>query len=352
MNNRIFLSVWILLLILLLVLSGCSAQKGPERLFIMSWNVQNLFDDIDNGTEYREFDPENGTWTYDDFTRKAAALADVIAAAVPGGPDIIIFQEVENENALLHLNDNYLKSCGYQYNLFLPTEDSAVGCAVLSRIPVVQASSHGVNALGEDAGRNISAVHLYSSVINFNMHLFVNHWKSKLGGAAETEFRRKAASSRLNQLMNAAAGEDAGALLLAAGDFNESHDEFVRNSGAYTTAIMPADDPLSADEPAALLYTRSPEDLCSRSGRQIFYSPWDDSTLPGSYFYNNEWQTIDNFFLGEGFFNGSGWEYDCFWVAATAFNTTESGLPLEWSVSRAAGCSDHLPVIIELIRCE
>jgi len=57
---------------LLFILAACSpgcTLQGAERsdiLVIMSWNVENLFDGIDNGTEYQEFDPGEGSW--DDVT--------------------------------------------------------------------------------------------------------------------------------------------------------------------------------------------------------------------------------------------------------------------------------------------
>ena len=76
------------------------ALDRAAALTIMSYNVENLFDDVRDGTEYREFDPGRGAWNTESFQLRIKALSEVVRKAVPGGPDILLLQEVENENAL------------------------------------------------------------------------------------------------------------------------------------------------------------------------------------------------------------------------------------------------------------
>ncbi|MDC7226551.1 MAG: endonuclease/exonuclease/phosphatase family protein [Spirochaetales bacterium] len=318
--------ILIIIIISATLVSGCGSGETDGHLIIMSWNVQNLFDDVDNGTEYREFDPGQGVWNYDRFHRKALALADVITAAVPGGPDIVILQEVENENALTHLNEYCLKSSGYQHSIFFPTENSAVGTAVLSRCVINSANSHAVNASGIVKGRNISVVQLSLPESGEELSIFINHWKSKLGGAEETEPYRIAAAELLAGLMAEESGDSG--FVLAAGDFNESHNESLRVDGAYPTAL--ADGFLCAE------------------GAPELYNPWTDAGVPGSYYYDGTWQTIDQFFLSFDFFEGGGWEYDGFETAVLGFNSTDGGFPLGWQSSSGTGCSDHFPILLKL----
>ena len=313
------------------ILYGCSAAEGTDKLFVMSWNVQNLFDDIDNGTEYYEFDPGAGDWNYDSFSRKASAVADVISASVSGGPDIIVMQEIENENALKYLNENCLKASCYTYSLFFPTEDSAVGTAVLSRFPIEAANSHAVNFGGKPAGRNISDFIVSIPGDAEPLVIIINHWKSKLGGAEETEGSRIEAARLLSELIRIRLEEHSGAVL-AAGDFNESHDEFERIGGLYATAM--ANGGLAGAEELEL------------------YNPWDDAACEGSYYYDNRWETIDQFFLSEGFFDGAGWDYSSFSIAAVDFNSTVDGKPLGWRSSTNTGASDHFPILLELKKAE
>jgi endonuclease/exonuclease/phosphatase family metal-dependent hydrolase len=331
-----------------LFLSGCGAgEADASRLVIMSWNVQNLFDDIDNGTEYREYDPANGEWTYDSFSRKAAALADVITAAVPGGPDIVLLQEIENDNALKHLNEEALKASGYKFRLFFQTDNSAIGCGVLSRLPISAAYNHAVNYGGQLTGRNISELHFVLEAEAEDLCIFLNHWKSKLGGAEETEPSRIAAAMMLCRLMREAAILHPGAPVMAAGDFNESYDEFARVRGQYLTAIISGEQK-SADNSAVLHCL--PVDELLLDPDSGFYNPWSEASCKGSYFYKGGWETIDQFFLNSGFFNGNGWDYAGFETVVLDFNSTAEGLPLQWQNLSGYGCSDHFPIILELKR--
>ncbi len=334
----------------------CSCESGnseDESFIIMSWNVQNLFDDVDNGTEYREYDPANGEWDYDDFSRKVEALAEVIIAAAAGGPDIVLLQEVENENALVHLNDNYLKDCDYTYSLFLPTAESAIGCGVLSRLPISGVSSHSVMLDGKAMGRNISAVDFAMDDNSTAFRVFVNHWKSKLGGAEETEPARLAAAEMLGGLMKKSVEKNAALAVIAAGDFNESHDEFRRTEGSYPTALCPVSalPPDGVESALGLLYSSDPDDVAVNPGT-VFFNPWSSSEFFGSYFYSGCWETIDQFFCTAALFDGTGWEYSGFSVAVTGFNSTSEGYPLEWRTSSSDGYSDHYPVLLELKRAE
>ncbi len=320
----------VILFFAVLLCFGCSSgHYGGEGFVIMSWNVQNFFDDVDNGTEYREFDPSEGGWSLDCFNSKAAVLSDVIKASVRGAPDILLMQEVENENALRYLNDNYLKTCRYDYLLFLPTENSAVGCAVLSRIPILSVKNHSVTLGGSQAGRNISELHFSAGDGAMGLVVFVNHWKSKIGGAEATEPARIAAAELLSNLMFIASEASSEAAVIAAGDFNESHDESVRTGGEYPSAISLA------------------EGGCIIGGR-FYFNPWVSFGSGGSYFYDDHWETLDQFFLSSELFDEKGWEYSGFSTVVTELNSTGDGRPYGWVNGSSEGCSDHFPVILTL----
>ncbi len=83
------------LLVFLLFTLSCT-----NGITVMSYNVENLFDDVDDGTEFRDYDPEKGKWDAEAFALRVDTIAEVVRKAVPGGPDILLLQEVENENAL------------------------------------------------------------------------------------------------------------------------------------------------------------------------------------------------------------------------------------------------------------
>ncbi|MDC7125489.1 MAG: endonuclease/exonuclease/phosphatase family protein [Spirochaetales bacterium] len=329
--------------IIFFIVLGCSAESEENTVItIMSWNVENFFDDVDNGTEYYEFDPGNNKWNYDCFTRKASAIADVITSAENGGPDIVLLQEVENYNALEYLNDSYLKALSYPYLCFFPTSNSAVGTAVLSRYPIAGVHNHAVRLDNLLCGRNIAEVEIFLKEESPSLVVFINHWKSKLGGAEETEPQRIAASVLLNELMQDAIL--AGYNVLAAGDFNESYDESSRNNEAYQAAIVCGDDVCDGLN----LMSWGSKDEMKNGYTDRYFNPWCELEGYGSYYYNDGWETLDQFFIGDSFFDDKSPEYSSFRIVKLGFNETSQGKPLSWDSGSGLGCSDHFPVILEL----
>ena len=71
-----------LLLGILVLVTWLTASAAG--LTLMSYNVQNLFDDVDNGSEFREFNPSRGGWNSEMFHLRVGTIAEVVRAAVPG----------------------------------------------------------------------------------------------------------------------------------------------------------------------------------------------------------------------------------------------------------------------------
>ena len=95
-----------------LVLGSCAMPDAAGTWTVASWNVQNLFDGIDNGTEYSEFDPEDGEWTDELYRIRLEKTAEILLSLCSGGPDLIILQEVENQNVLEDLAAGPLSAKG------------------------------------------------------------------------------------------------------------------------------------------------------------------------------------------------------------------------------------------------
>jgi hypothetical protein len=78
------------------------------------------------------------------------------------------------------------------------------------------------------------------------------------------------------------------------------------------------------------------------------YSPWLGELEEGSYYYRNEWETIDHFLLSSGFFDGRDWEFgECEVVNSPPFINSQ-GHPNSYNPRTGAGLSDHLPLILTL----
>ena len=88
------------------------AQTGNE-FFVANWNVENLFDTIDDPNKSdEEFLPGGDKkWNNERLNTKLEHLAKVIGSMNDGnGPDILGIEEVENEELLKNLIHNYLKN--------------------------------------------------------------------------------------------------------------------------------------------------------------------------------------------------------------------------------------------------
>jgi len=353
----------------LLVLTCCgrSEQNEPserdgrseQRLTILCYNVENLFDDRAEGNEYEEYSGSN--WDEQLFERKLSAVARVIKAAAPKGPDILALQEVESLAALQALRDRHLAGAGYRYLSFAGQQGSVTTVACLSRLPV---SRTRVHATGRFAGiplRPILEVQLACG--ERTLYLFNNHWKSKSEGVRFTEAGRLSAARVLAARIEGILLEDGQADILVAGDLNEDLDEYDRAGGRYLTALVPVDmqaeDPNLAGREGEILFVA---DRTERAGndaeRLVLYDCWYELSEGerGSSVYQGRWQTPDHILLSGGLFDERGLRYSPgdFRVVKKGFLLDpESGFPKRWrggggSSQADLGYSDHLPLLISL----
>jgi endonuclease/exonuclease/phosphatase family metal-dependent hydrolase len=302
-----------------------------------------LFDDVDNDTEYPEYDPGQGSWNTSLFHTKCMHIAEVIKSSVQNGPDIVGLQEIENENALKVLNEEYLKGLRYRYTSLVPAEESATNVAILSRIPITAVKTHQLQVNGPQRLRHIQEVDI--QIDEHPVILFNNHWKSKLGGAEATELSRIEAAGIIKRRIAEIASENPSADVIVIGDFNENVDEFSHTGSLYQTALLPTDIELPADfSRKSIFYTFNPEDASVNGDTVILFSCWAHSTESGSYFFRGRWETIDNILLSPGLFDDQGISFESFEVVKRAFMVNEKGTPYRWESRRKEGYSDHLPL--------
>ena len=140
--------------------------------------------------------------------------------------------------------------------------------------------------------------------------------------------------------------------VIVMGDLNENHDEFYRRR--YLCALLP-DDPDAASmahnsRMDFLVLSREKPPLTGFFPGEIqaLYSPWEEEQSEGSYFYKDEWETIDHILLSEGLFDGHGWEYEGCRVLNQAPFTGSKGVPDRYVPKNGMGLSDHLPLLLYL----
>ncbi len=341
-----------ILIILTVLLSGCSlltpgCRETEGSINLMTWNVENLFDDIYNGTEYRDFIPGETGWTSEDFHGKMNSLSDAIRRLIPGGPDVLLLQEIENVNVLEIFNTDYLKGMDYRYCFLARKEGQAAGTSILSRYPASKVFTHQTSSPLNRGGRPIMEIWL--DLPDGTIIIFNNHWKSKSGGEEETEPARRDSASFLNRRLDELFNEVPDIPVLIAGDLNEDIDEFRRNEGMYHTALADSDDfslfpPEEQDR--TLFFSRDSMHL--RKNSTLLYSAWSRDKDRGSYYFRGEWEKIDHFLLSSHFLDGKEIDVADFTVCSDEFLLYPDGSPKRWNRERGEGYSDHLPLLLKL----
>jgi endonuclease/exonuclease/phosphatase family metal-dependent hydrolase len=367
---------------------GCDNLSGTETkpptrgdsLAIMTWNVETLFDGTDHGIEYEDY-RESAGWT----AEKYRGRLNVISAAIGGmerKPDILALQEIESAVVVNDLA-TLLASQGYRWTHFAKIPEMALGVGLLSRFPLSGTISHSVSIDGVIAPRPMleARVHTESATSagaddgantaadTSSLVVFVCHWKSKLGGDDATEGTRRASARIILRRIKELAETEPDTPVIIMGDLNENYDEFYRRSGTVISALMP-DDPraaeftglygLDASDPhiaekigelqkdfIIISKSKPPAVRYFPDGVLVMYSPWVEME-DGTFYYRNEWETIDHFLLSPQLFTGTGWDFaHCQIVNSPPFASAK-GFPTSYNPRTGYGMSDHLPLFMLL----
>jgi endonuclease/exonuclease/phosphatase family metal-dependent hydrolase len=343
-------------LVFVLALSGCSASESGVTentgiITLMTWNVNNLFDGVDNGYEYDEFLQSAG-WSREKYKGRINAISDAVGR-LSHQPDILMFQEIESlvilENLALSLPKNY------SWSHFANNPGAAVGLGLLSRLPLTETKTHSITINGETTPRPVLEARVQTEEGDFI--LFVCHWKSKLGGDDVTEsVRRSSVRVILRRIREIYETEPETGFIIA-GDLNENHDEFYRQAAGAICALIPDD---SYCVKLSNVKTEGQKDFFVISGNKppepvhfpqeaiTLFSPWMRDLESGSYFYKYNWETIDHFLISGHFFNNSGWEYEKVIIANFEPFTNSSGIPVSYNAKTGLGMSDHLPLLLTI----
>lgn len=304
------------IVLMVLTTSCCLGQNGTSQSFvIMSWNVQNLFDDSDDGYEYYEYSVQEGTWSSELYQKRLDNISSIISK---NNPDIVALQEIEG---LVILQD--LQNLLDEYLYITATDDiSSIQCGILSKYPITS-----VGYLhSERYNFNRSILEVKIDLDGESLIIMNNHWKSKRGDFSE-HIRIESAQLVKERLLHLV---DENVIMV--GDLNENYNE--------ETLVS---------YPTALNYNKEGEGLYITDSTNLneaeLYSPWPDSEEDGSYLYGDCWETIDHILCNKGLFDGEGMEFEEFYVDNREELLTKSGKVRKWITDYGSGYSDHLPVV-------
>lgn len=349
MAPKTILRTTAILLLLCLVagsVSDGSAGESDKQLYLAFWNVENLFDLInDPGVEDEEFTPAGEKrWTRKRLRNKFHSLTRVFNDMNTGeGPDLLGLAEVENRRVLEQWREMDLEEYArgrYGITLHESPDERGIDLAVLYRKEVfthIGTRGHTIS-LGANSGptRDVSVFTFLAGRDTLDCVLV--HWPSRYGGRERTEPLRLRAARTTAEVIDSLYNIRKNDEIILMGDFN---DEPANRS---LTKILNAGTDIGSVGPAA--------------ENRLFNPMWDVYRDPdtGSYYYNGDWYTLDQILLGHGLLDKRGFSVSE--PAGKVFvheymrerKGEYKGTPYRTYVGDRylGGISDHFPVFIQL----
>lgn len=334
MHRKNIIVILLLLVLALPLLLSFSCQLNPQdsssnvesSICIASWNVQNLFDDVDNGTEYSEYISSSG-WNTKGYNLRLSSTAQVLNYLPKAKDYIIVLNEIENTNVIEGLlSQKKLKSKKLSWYAFATADSGSIGTAVVSSLEIIGAKVHKT----DDGLRPILEVEINAN--SGKLYLLSLHLKSNIGGETETAPMRLNAAKVVAQVANELKTNNPGCLILVCGDFNEEC--WADNTMTRLSSVS------------------APLRVSGTFSNGLWYCPWLDTSQNmwpnGSYYYNNHWKCYDNILVSQEGKDGAGLEFTKAGVIFEGILRTSDDKPNAWEYSLLKGVSDHLPVWVML----
>jgi predicted extracellular nuclease len=225
---KIFVAYFVTLVFSITALYCSEPSKGKEinssSFYVANWNVENLFDTMDDPNKFDESFTPNGekNWTEDKLNQKLENLAKVISQMNNGqGPDILGLEEVENEFVLISLLNKISLKKNYKIIHEESPDKRGIDNAVIYNSDMFTLNHSEPIEVKLKNGKTTRDI-LYSNLeINeYQLHVFVNHWSSRREGLKKTEERRvQAAEALMDKLDGFNDLKNANVIIL--GDFND-----------------------------------------------------------------------------------------------------------------------------------
>ncbi len=340
--------VTICTLLLVCAITSCFSQNEKKKEYkintIAFYNLENLFDTIDNSKTKDEYSPilkmkGNKTKAYwNKINNMARVLSEIGKEKSGKSPAIIGIAEIENDTVINDLlNSEYLKNKKYDYIHIESHDWRGIDVALLYRTTVFSPSDYKVYELKawNDKGYRVKTRNqlLVSGYLDSELiHIIVNHWPSQRGGANKTEYLRKKSAELNSTIISELRNQNQNAKILTIGDFNDDP-----NSISIKKMLNSKSESLY--NPFEKMFKRGIGSLGFRDNINLF----DQIIFSSNLFVKNSNYTSYKFYKA-GIFNpkyliNSKGQYKGYPYRSWSNNDTFTG-----------GYSDHFPVYIYLIK--
>ena len=226
-NNYYSGTILLLLFLFPTFLYGTERNITPYR--IMFYNVENLFDTVDDPDKIDEEFLPNGDryWNDRKLNLKLNRIFQVVMALGKGNhPAIIGLCEVENLNVLeLLLARTPLGKMGYKIVHKESPDRRGIDVALLylpDRFNPIDYKAIPLINPNDDNFKTRDILHVKGIMATDTLHFFVNHWPSKYGGVVETKPLRALAAQTLRSAIDSLFLVNDQSKIVVMGDMNDS----------------------------------------------------------------------------------------------------------------------------------
>jgi len=225
----------LLVVCLITFFSVNSQDKKKYKIHAIAfYNLENLFDTVDDTSKFDEASPimEMKTNREEVYKMKihnmARVIADIGTDEVKNSPAIIGVSEVENRGVLIDLiNDSLLVGKDYGIVHFDSPDARGIDVGLLYQKALFQpisSSKHELKIYDDIAGNRVYTRDqlLVSGKLDGDLiHIIVNHWPSRSGGEARSRPKREAAARLDKHLIDSLQAIDPYAKIFTIGDLND-----------------------------------------------------------------------------------------------------------------------------------
>ena len=329
----------------LLLLSWVALPAQGETISIMTFNVENLFDNNHDAgkndetylpvarktsknhiekckqIKVRRWRDQCLYWDWNDAVveRKLNVIADSIKQVNQGqGPDIIAFQEIENLSILERLRNEKLSGLGYQPGVLIEGKDRrGIDVAFLSKYQAVGAKLHEIKFPKSQKRRVGDTRPILEATFKLPTGDLLTGLAVHFPAPYHPTEMRESAYTALN---NVVSGLPEDRDVFAAGDFNTTREEDA-NKNMLERWVRPT--------------WQVAHDLCKGCPGTSYYPPKDDWSFLDMIF----WRASDK------------WEMSASYLAnQTKAQRNRDGTPKRFELPEASGVSDHWPLVLEIAR--
>jgi len=320
----------------LLIFSIVNLQA--DSFSVMSFNVENLFDTQDDfKKDDKAFLPLSKKqlnkhkqsckrirvqvwkdeclyldWNETVKDAKLNNILNLIIAYEDSGPDVIVFQEIENNNILEQLF-NLLEPYGYSdYKLLEGNDYRGIDNAVISKYPIKDSRLHYIKFSGEFSNKDSRPIlDVLIDINGTNVRFYGVHFP-----APYLNFQmRESAFIALNQLLI-----DNKEPSVALGDFNVIRTEAKSRNTFYNQEIF---------------WEISHHVGCNSCKGTYYYAP------------NNDWSFLDAILVSKG--RNISFMPESIKLHATSINMDKDNIkPVGFDVDTLEGVSDHIPLVAKI----